>query len=394
MSPAAAAPPSWVDPAFRLIESGSPFDWPRLAALSVPQGGIVAADRPSLVVAALAAAERADRPVVLKRHPGPDPVPPEGNGFSVLLETSGTTGAPKLVRHGFDRLRGRLRGTADRQARWLLTYEPGAFAGLQVILTAAAAGALLIAEPGGGIADLAAAAVQHRVSHVSGTPSFWRVFSMALEAASLPLVSITLGGEAADQPLLDRLAASFPRAKIRHIYASTEAGALFAVADRRAGFPALWLETGVEGSELRLRDGMLEVRSPRAMLDVGLDGAEGWLATGDLVEIHDDRAVFVGRADGRVNIGGVKVSPEATEAALLAVPGVRDALVATVPSPITGHLLTATVVPEPDHEEAALRMAIRDAMAALVPAARPRTIGFADRLPLAVTGKKSRRTTE
>lgn len=394
MSPAVAAPPSWIDPAFRLIESGSLFDWPRLAALPVPQGGAIAADRPSLVIAALAAAERAGRPVILKRHSGPDPVPPDGAGFSVLLETSGTTGAPKLVRHGFDRLRGRLRGTADRQARWLLTYEPGAFAGLQVILTAAAAGALLVAEPGGGIADLAAAAVEHRVTHVSGTPSFWRVFSMALEAERLPLVSITLGGEAADQPLLDRLAESFPQARIRHIYASTETGALFAVADGRAGFPALWLETGIEGSDLRLRDGMLEVRSPRAMLDGKVDGADGWLPTGDLVEIRGDRVIFVGRADGRVNVGGVKVSPEATEAALLAVPGVRDALVAAVRSPITGHLLTATVVPEPNREEAVLRTAIRDAMAALVPAARPRTITFADRLSLAATGKKSRRTAE
>lgn len=384
--PQPVAPPSWIAPSFRLIEAGETFDRDRLTALPVPAGGVIAADRPSLALAALIAAEEAGRPVVLKRHPGPDPGLPEGGGFSVLLETSGTTGAPKLVRHSLDRLRGRLRGTAEIDARWLLTYEPAAFAGLQVILTAAMAGSTLIAEPAAHATDLANAAMAHRVSHVSGTPSFWRVFLMALGAARPPLSSITLGGETADQPLLDQLAAAFPLARIRHIYASTEAGALFAVTDGRAGFPASWLETGIDGVDLRIGDDMLEVRSPRAMLD----HPTGWLATGDLVGIVGDRVVFQGRADGRVNVGGVKVSPEATEAALLAVPGVRDALVTAVRNPVTGHILTATLVPHAGVEEAALRSAVRNAMAVLVPAARPRMISIADRLPLAATGKKSR----
>lgn len=380
-------PPDWIAAGFRLIEGGTPIDREALCRLPVPSGGVVKAERPSVVLAALAAAERADQPILLKRHAGPAPHRPAGAGFAVLLETSGTTGAPKLVRHGFDRLRGRLRGTADPRACWLLTYEPGAFAGLQVTLTAAAAGATLVAEPGGGVAELARAALRHGVTHVSGTPSFWRAFLMALGAEAPPLAAITLGGEAADQPLLERLAERFPQARLRHIYASTEAGALFAVADGLAGFPAEWLETGVDGVGLRIADGVLEVRSPRAMLD----GADGWLSTGDLVELCGGRVMFAGRLDGRINVGGVKVSPEAAEAALLSVPGVLDALVEPKANPITGWILTATVVPRPDAEEGALRAAIRAALAPLEPAARPRVVTFADRIALPSTGKKSRR---
>ncbi|AWK85492.1 AMP-binding protein [Azospirillum thermophilum] len=382
-----SAPPGWIAPGFRLIEGGTSFDREALCRLPAPAGGVVEAGRPSVVLVALAAAERAGQPILLKRHAGSDPDLPALPGFAVLLETSGTTGVPKLVRHGFDRLRGRLRGTADAGARWLLTYEPGAFAGLQVILTAAAAGATLVAEPGGGVGGLARAAVHHGVTHVSGTPSFWRAFLMALGAEAPPLAAITLGGEAADQPLLDRLAERFPQARLRHIYASTEAGALFAVADGLAGFPAEWLETGVDGVGLRIAGGVLEVRSPRAMLD----GAGDWLSTGDLVELRDGRVLFAGRLDGRINVGGVKVSPEAAETALLAVPGVLDALVEPRANPISGWILTATVVPQPGVEESALRSAIRVALEPLAPAARPRVLTFADHIALSTAGKKSRR---
>jgi acyl-coenzyme A synthetase/AMP-(fatty) acid ligase len=386
--------PAWIHPAFRLIEGEGLFGWPELAEVTVPTGGVVQADRPSRVLAALAAAEVAGQGVLLARRAAAPGEWQPGQGFSVTLESSGTTGAPKRLCHDFDRLRGRLRGVAEEGARWLLTYDPGAFAGLQVMLTAAAAGALLIALPGavsggGGIAGLAEAARRHAVTHVSGTPSFWRAFLMALGDAELPLRAVTLGGEAADQPLLDRLAERFPGARLRHIYASTEAGALFAVADGRAGFPAAWLDEAPDGLALRIADGVLEVRSPRAA--PGIADAEGWLSTGDLVERQDGRVLFAGRLDGLVNIGGVKVSPEAVERRLLAVGGVADAAVSAVPSPITGNLLTATIVPAPGADVEALRAALRAATADLPPAARPRALTFADHIPLSAAGKKSRK---
>ncbi|WP_376959935.1 class I adenylate-forming enzyme family protein [Azospirillum sp. A26] len=384
--------PDWLHPAFRLIEGEDSFVWADLAALPVPSGGTVQADRPSRVLAALAAAEAAGQGLLLARGAADPEGWQPGQGFTVTLESSGTTGTPKRLRHDFARLRGRLRGVAEDGARWLLTYDPGAFAGLQVMLTAAAAGALLVAVPvggGGTVAALAQAARRHAVTHVSGTPSFWRAFLMALGDAELPLAAVTLGGEAADQPLLDRLAERFPHARLRHIYASTEAGALFAVADGRAGFPAAWLDDAPDGLVLRIVDGVLEVRSPRAA--PGVTDAEGWLSTGDLVEGQGDRVLFAGRLDGLVNVGGVKVSAEAVERRLLAVDGVADAMVMAVPSPITGHLLTATIVAAPGMDEATLRAGLRAAAADLPPAARPRALTFADHIPLSAAGKKSRK---
>jgi len=74
----------------------------------------------------------------------------------------------------------------------------------------------------------------------------------------LPVRQITIGGEAVDQVTLDQLRAAFPGARISQIYASTEAGALFAVRDGRAGFPAagsVERRAGAESTEMNTRSG-------------------------------------------------------------------------------------------------------------------------------------------
>jgi len=387
--------PDWISPRFRLTEGGVTQDAAALAgragrlATEYRQAGGGGVDGSSVagLAAALLAAREAGVPLRLRRSGAAPALADMPSGFSLLLETSGTTGTPKLVRHDPSRLLGRIPRTAAPDAVWLLSYDPCGFAGLQVLLTAMAGGGRLVAAPGADAAALAALAAAEGCTHASGTPSFWR--GLLLSGARPPLKAITIGGEAVDEALLDRLAESFPAARLRHIYASTEAGALFAVADGRAGFPASWLESGIEGVGLRIGDGVLEVRSPRRALSPETD-AEGWLVTGDLVEVVGDRVLFRGRNDGVVNVGGVKVVPEQVEALLLSVAGVGDAAVAAVPSPITGQLLTARIVPVPNMSEEILRDRLRDALSTLPPAARPRRIELVERLPLAPSGKKIR----
>lgn len=393
------AAPDWFHRDFQLIEAADDLGWSDLSALAdridhnVPVIAVQATSARA-VIASLISGWRTDRPVWLQRGAGDTgALASAGDGFAVWLESSGTTGNPKRVRHLIDRLAGRLRTTGDRSACWLLSYEPGSFAGLQVILTALASGARLVSEPAAALGQLAALAAARRVTHISGTPSFWRGFLMACPDPAPDLMAITTGGEAVDQALLDRLISNFPNARLRHIYASTEAGALFSVSDGRAGFPAAWLNSGIDGVGLRVTEGILQVLSPRALTRMEQGNgllADGWIDTGDLVEIVGDRAVFTGRRDGQVNVGGVKVSPEQVEQVILGLAGVSDALVTPRANPITGYVLSVEIVLAQNAVVDDVRMALRAALAGLPPAARPRLISFVDQIDLAASGKKRR----
>ena len=127
------------------------------------------------------------------------------------------------------------------------------------------------------------AARRHRVTQISATPTFWRSFLMVPSPGRSQLRQITLGGEAADQATLDRLKAAFPEARITHIYASTEAGVVYAVHDGREGFPSAWLEQPGQGVELRIRDGFLQIKTANAMRGYVTESAQpllddGWLS--------------------------------------------------------------------------------------------------------------------
>jgi acyl-CoA synthetase (AMP-forming)/AMP-acid ligase II len=165
---------------------------------------------------------------------------------------------------------------------------------------------------------------------------------------------VRLSGEVADQPILDGLRAAFPNAHIAHAFASTEAGVAFTVEDGRAGFPASWVHGDAGDPErsvdLKVADGTLHIRSRRtAACYLGQElprvaAAEGFVDTGDLVELVGDRYYFRGRRGGIINVGGLKVFPEEVEAVLNADPRVRMALVHPRPNPITGAIVVADVV--------------------------------------------------
>lgn len=316
---------------------------------------------------------------------------------TVILETSGTTGAPKAVPHRLGDLIARIHPGDDAAAVWLLSYDAGGFAGLQVLLTAMTAGHLLVTPPvsqeKADIPTLAALAERWGVTHLSGTPSFWR--GLLMTGAEPPLRALTLGGETADQGLLDRLAARFPAARIRHIYASTELGSVFAVGDGRAGFPAAWLEDRPAPPPPAPAPVPNAARRPRLRVDGGRlwvcppTGGD-WSDTGDAVAIRGDRVLFLGRADGTLNIGGTKVAPEEVEGLILAQAGVADAAVIPHPSPLTGWILTAEVVIMPGADEAGTLAGVRAALAPLPAAARPRRLAVVAALTLAASGKKRR----
>ncbi len=318
-----------------------------------------------------------------------------------LLTTSGTTGTPKLVIHERASIFRAVKAerAENRDHRWAMLYDPSRFAGTQVLAQALLTGATLLApRPGMTTGEIIEWLCDEKCTHISATPSLWRRLLMAPGAMRLPLRQVTLGGEIADDAILAALKGRYPQARITHIYASTEAGTGFVVRDGRAGFPAGWLERGVEvdGARLSMRDGVLWLRPPgdaHATASHITRDAEGYIRTGDRIAIEDGRVRFLGREDTTLNVGGVKVQAEAVEEIVHAHPAVAQCRITGKPSAMMGTLLTLSVVPRAEVavDAAMLRQDIAQySKAHLPPAARPATIRIVAEIPVSIAGKTER----
>jgi acyl-coenzyme A synthetase/AMP-(fatty) acid ligase len=270
-----------------------------------------------------------------------------------ILLTSGTTGTPKLVVHTLQTLGGALPTQAPSGTRtiWSTFYDIRRYGGLQIYLRAVLSGSpLVLSSAGEPTADFLARAAAAGVTHISGTPSHWRRALMSGGAAILKPQYVRLSGEVADQALLDNLRAVYPNARIAHAFASTEAGVAFDVNDGLAGFPQALVDTPSGEIDLKVVDQTLRIRSGRnaarylgAAPGVLVDD-DGYVDTGDMVELKQGRYYFRGRVGGVINVGGLKVFPEEVESVLNADPRVRMSLVRARRSPITGAVVVADVV--------------------------------------------------
>jgi acyl-coenzyme A synthetase/AMP-(fatty) acid ligase len=286
------------------------------------------------------------------------PVPEEltrrsTHGTEWILLTSGTTGVPKLVVHSFDTLAGALprHPASVKPMVWSTFYDIRRYGGLQIYLRAALSGSpLVLSNAGEPTGEFLARAGAAGVTHISGTPSHWRRALMSGDTALIEPEYVRLSGEVADQTILDNLRSAYPDASIAHAFASTEAGVAFDVNDGLEGFPAGLVGTSGGAIDMKVQDGTLWIRSGRtAARYLGaaaapLAGSEGYVDTGDMVELADGRYYFRGRKGGIINVGGMKVYPEEVESVLNADPRVRMSLVKARRSPLTGSLVVAEVV--------------------------------------------------
>ncbi len=317
----------------------------------------------------------------------------------IYMMTSGTSGTPKIATHTLESLVARARAAtnhpANRMAKWLLSYQPSGFAGVQVILTAVMTNGLVVAAMPRTPRGFLEAAERWGVTQISGTPTFWRSFLMSGDVSVLRLRQVTMGGEAADQATLNRVKAAFPDARLTHTYASTEAGFVFAVHDGQEGFPAAFLSQTMHGIQLRIRDGFLQIRSPHRMQGYISEAAQpvledGWLATTDRCELVGDRVHVLGRADKTINVGGYKVYPLTMEKLLLSLPEVSEVRVYGVPNPISGALVAADIVLARGQDAVVARPRILAFCRAQLPSFQvPRVLKFVDAIDTGASGKKA-----
>jgi acyl-coenzyme A synthetase/AMP-(fatty) acid ligase len=304
----------------------------------------------------------------------------------ITLFTSGSTGLPKAVSHALPNLCRALR-VGDKHAAdvWGFAYNPTHIAGVQVFLQVVFNQNSLVnlfQLPRERVLDLLR---EHRVTHLSATPTFYRLLLPA--DAPLPDVkAVTLGGERTDAALIERLRALFPNARFRNLYASTEAGTLLSAEGDLFSIPTELAD------RIQLRDGRLHLhRSLLGDFDGRAVAAGDWYDTGDVVEVASAEPLrfrIVSRDRDWVNVGGNKVNPAEVEMALAEHPQVREARVFGRANPVLGKILCAEVVPgNPPPGEPEIRQFLA---ARLQPFKVPRVIRLVPSIDKTRTGKLRR----
>jgi len=295
---------------------------------------ILSGQKSEEVVSALLVAEGQISVVYLDEFQEPEITPGDSETLWVFL-TSGSTGRPKQIAQKLSAITRKIPTRENIEATWGFFTDVTRMAGIQVVLEAVSRGEnLVVPDRNMSIVAKAQFIKDHGVTHLSATPSQFRQFLSVPGTSLLRLEQITLGGEIADQKILDGLQSAFPRSKITHVYATTETGPVIAVSDGLAGFPETQLSK--PNNRIVLSE-FQEIGITR-----GADNNIHW--TGDLVELNENRFKFVGRNSDVINVGGAKVNPATVESAILTHSDVQDCLVKGRENSVLGQLVVAEVV--------------------------------------------------
>jgi acyl-CoA synthetase (AMP-forming)/AMP-acid ligase II len=275
-----------------------------------------------------------------------------GGEAGLILRSSGSTGKAKASLLSLDRLlephRLREQYSPLVTAAFLLFDHIG---GIDVLIRTLLSGGTLVKLTSRDPDDVCRAVAEHRIELLPATPTFLNMLLIrrAHERADLSsLALIAYGTEVMPQRTLSALAEALPGVTLKQTYGMSELGV---VATKSRANDSPWIKLGSQRAQTKVVDGILWVKSPTAMLGY-LDApspfdADGWLCTGDVVDVDGEYFRVHGRKEQIINVAGQKVFPAEVESRLLEMPCVRDAVVWGKKSPVTGYIVAASVVKEP-----------------------------------------------
>lgn len=304
----------------------------------------------------------------------------------ITIFTSGTTGQPKKVVHSIDTLTRSVRlGDKYKGQVWAFAYNPTHMAGLQVFFQAFENQNTLVNVFNLQRSEVYQKIAQYQITHISATPTFYRLL-LPFKEAYPSVLRATFGGEKSDNRLYKNIKKIFPEAKINNVYASTEAGSLFA-----AKGDCFQIPEKIRHKFVIVEDELLIHRSLLGKSDsFKFDG--DYYHSGDLIEwVNKEETLFKfkSRKNELINVGGYKVNPIEVEDAINAINGVRQSLVYGKANSILGNVLIAEVQLEEGAEmtELDIRKTLKDQLQDFK---IPRRIKFVEAFSLTRTGKLKR----
>jgi acyl-CoA synthetase len=340
---------------------------------------------------------------------GFDPPDVDPADVCLLMYTSGTSSAPKGVRHTHDTLLWEWsRPTYANRGLYLANLPAGHYTGYGFLMRPAILGAPMIFLDQWDAAFAAEVIARHRVEHGGGTPIFLFTLLRAAEERGCDLSSLrsfSMAGQGMTPAMVELAdARGFPGARV---YGSTEHPTVTAFDptlpfDRRARTDG----RVDDGNEVRIvdeegrdvpagREGEIATRGPELFvgyLDPDLDRDSflpgGWFKTGDVGRLDRDGFLYV--TDRKKDIiirGGENISSVEVEEVLLRHPAIAAAAAVAMPDSIYGEKVCAFVELVPGHDLELAEVALHFARAGLARQKTPERLEIVGQLPRNASGK-------
>ena len=304
--------------------------------------------------------------------------------FEIVLFTSGTTGLPKKVSHTYSSIARHVKCSEKHSDDiWGFAYNPTHMAGLQVFFQALMNKNTIVRLFGLDRNDILKSIKDKKITHISATPTFYRLL-LPLNEKLECVKNLTSGGERFDEKTLTSLKNSFCNAKITNVYASTEAGTLFAS----------------DGNSFTLKESIkpfVKIENGELLLHKSILGKSenftgDWYNTGDLVEIISEDPLafrFLSRKNEMINVGGYKVNPEEVEDNLRSISGIANARVYGKKNNILGNIVCAEIIlKDPSLGEKFIRGELKKSLQEFK---IPRIMKFVENIEFTKTGKTARK---
>lgn len=264
----------------------------------------------------------------------------------LVVFTSGSTGKPKGILHDCERV---LHKFVEGRKGWrtVMFLMLDHFGGFNTLISTFAYGGTAVCLPDRNPDTVCRVIQQSQATLLPTTPTFINLLLVSNSYRQNDLSSIRLisyGTEVMTAATLEHLQEAFPNAALKQTYGLSELGVLRSKSESDA---SLWVKIGGSGFETRIVDNELWIRSEANMIgylnaESPFD-AEGWMRTGDYVEVRGDFLRILGRNSEIINVGGQKVFPAEVENILIQAGNILDARVFGVRHPLMGQIVHAEV---------------------------------------------------
>lgn len=264
----------------------------------------------------------------------------------LIVFSSGSTGKPKGILQDCERV---MHKFVEKRPGWrtLLFLMMDHFGGFNTFLSSFAYGGTAVCLPDRNPDTVCRIIQASKATLLPTTPTFINLLLASRVYGQYDLSSvkmITYGTEVMNASTLAKVRDIFPNAQIKQTYGLSELGVLRSQSESD---DSVWVKIGGAGFEVKIVDNILWIRSEANM--VGYLNApspfdnEGWMCTGDQVEVRGEYMRILGRKSEMINVGGQKVFPVEVENILMEAGNVREVSVFGKPHPIMGHVVHAKI---------------------------------------------------